>query len=218
MAGGGSIEWGVALGLGLAVWVVLGNIQAVRTQLSGQRGTLAALRRLPAGLYGMTLAHIGLAVTVVGITISSAYNIESRLRMEPGDTARLAGYTVRFEGVEQTRGPNYRASTGGFVVTRDGNTVTTLSPEKRFYASGGQPMTEAGIEPGFTHDLYASLGEPLGDGGAWSVRLYHKPFVRWIWLGAALMGLGGLVALTDRRYRSHRRRDARMTAAQPAGA
>ena len=218
MVGGGSIEWGVVLGLGLAVWVVLGNIQAVRTQLSGQRGTFAALRRLPAGVYGMTLAHIGLAVTVVGITISSAYNIESRLRMAPGETAEIAGYTVRFEGVKRVQGPNYRSATGDFVVTRDNETVTTLSPEKRFYASGGQPMTEAGIDPGFTHDLYASLGESLDDSGAWSVRLYHKPFVRWIWLGAALMSLGGLLAVTDRRYRSHRRRQADMTAAQAAGA
>jgi len=218
MVGGGSIEWGVVLGLGLAVWVVLGNIQAVRNQLSGQRDTFSALRRLPAGIYGMTLAHIGLAVTVVGITISSAYNIESRLRMEPGDTAEMAGYTIRFEGVKQVRGPNYRSSTGDFVVSREGNTVTTLRPEKRFYASGGQPMTEAGIDPGFTRDLYASLGESLDDSGAWSVRLYHKPFVRWIWLGAALMALGGLIAVTDRRYRSRRRQETGMSATQPAGA
>jgi cytochrome c-type biogenesis protein CcmF len=120
--------------------------------------------------------------------------------------------------VKQVRGPNYRSSTGDFVVSREGNTVTTLRPEKRFYASGGQPMTEAGIDPGFTRDLYASLGESLDDSGAWSVRLYHKPFVRWIWLGAALMALGGLIAVTDRRYRSHRRREAEMTATRPVGA
>ncbi|MFW5969462.1 MAG: heme lyase CcmF/NrfE family subunit, partial [Halofilum sp. (in: g-proteobacteria)] len=218
MVGGGSIEWGVVLGLGLAIWVVLGNVQAVRAQLSGQRGTLTALRRLPAGIYGMTLAHIGLAVTVVGITISSAYEIESRQRMAPGDTAEIAGYTVLFEGVRQEQGPNYRSSTGEFVITRDNQTVTTLKPEKRFYASGGKPMTEAGIDPGFTSDLYASLGEPLDEDGAWSVRLYHKPFVRWIWLGAAFMTLGGLLAVTDRRYRSHRRREAAQAATQPAGA
>ena len=219
MVGGGSIEWGVMVGLALAAWVVFGNIQAVRSQLSGQRGTLAALRRLPAGIYGMTLAHIGLAVTVVGITVSSAYAVESRLRMEPGATTEVAGYQVRFAGVERQQGPNYRASTGTFHITRNGSPVATLRPEKRFYASGGRPMTEAGIDPGLTRDLYASLGEPLDDGGAWSVRLYHKPFVRWIWLGAVFMGLGGVIAVTDRRYRKAKTERASAPAAsQPAGA
>ena len=206
MVGGGGFDWPVALGLALAAWVVLGNVQAVRTQLSGQRSLAGALRRLPAGVYGMTLAHVGLAVTVVGITVSSAYAVESRLRMAPGDTTELAGYTVRFQGVDRTQGPNYQASTGTLRITRDNAPVATLMPEKRFYASGGKPMTEAGIDPGLTRDLYVSLGEPLGNDGAWSVRLYHKPFVRWIWLGGALMALGGLIAVTDRRYQSARRR------------
>jgi cytochrome c-type biogenesis protein CcmF len=203
-------EWStvamVGLGLAMAAWVTLGSIQAVRTQLSGQRGLAGALRRLPAGVYGMALAHIGLAVTVVGITMSSAYSQEQRLRMAPGDRAELAGHAFIFEGVEQRQGPNFRSATGTVVVTHGGREVATLTPEKRFYASGGRPMTEAGIDAGFTRDLYASLGEPLGDSGAWSVRLYHKPFVRWIWLGALLMGAGGMLAVTDRRYRSVRQR------------
>jgi cytochrome c-type biogenesis protein CcmF len=206
MAGGGpGTVAGVALGLGLAVWVVLGSVQTLRTQLSPHRRLAGALRRLPAGMYGMTLAHVGLAVTVVGITLSSTYATESRLRMAPGDEAAVAGYTFRFEGVDQRRGPNYRADYGTIAVTRGGRHVTTLHPEKRFYASGGQPMTEAGIDSGITRDLYASLGESLGNGGDWSVRLYHKPFVRWIWLGGLLMAGGGLIATADRRYQSLRR-------------
>ncbi|MEX1081979.1 MAG: heme lyase CcmF/NrfE family subunit [Halofilum sp. (in: g-proteobacteria)] len=208
MLGGGlGTHLSVALGLALALWVALGTIQTVRTQLSGQRKLGGALRRLPASVYGMSLAHLGLAVTVVGITISSAYEVESRVRMEPGDTAVVAGQTFRFERFEERDGPNYRASTATFTASRDGEVVATMVPEKRFYQSGGQPMTEAGIDAGFTRDLYVSLGSPLGEAGdAWSVRLYYKPLVRWIWLGALLMSVGGLLAITDRRYRSTRHR------------
>lgn len=109
-------------------------------------------------------------------------------------------------------GPNYRADTATFTITRGGETVATVVPEKRFYQSGGQPMTEAGIDPGLMRDLYVSLGSPLGDQGAWSVRLHYKPFVRWIWLGALFMAIGGILATMDRRYRSVRR------VREPAGA
>jgi len=195
---------GVALAL--AVWVAIGSVQAIRSQMSPHRNRLDALRRLPAGVYGMALAHLGLAVTVVGAAMSSGYAVEQRLRMAPGESATVAGYTFRFEGVEQRAGPNYQASAGTFTVTRGGETVSRLSPEKRVYESGGKPMTEAGIDAGVTGDVYASLGEPLGGDGAWSVRLYHKPYVRWIWMGALLMGAGGALAVADRRYRSRAQR------------
>ncbi len=210
------LSLGVALGLALAAWVLLTSVQAVWAQLSRKRSLAEGLRRLPAGVYGMVLAHIGLAVTVVGITMSSAYEDEIRLRMAPGDTAELAGFTFRFEGVTNGRGPNYRAAKGTVHVSRDGAPVTVLHPEKRHYLSGGKPMTEAGIDGGLTRDLYASLGQPAGDGGVWSLRLYHKPFVRWIWLGALFMAAGGVVALTDRRYRVARRREAAAPAARQA--
>ncbi|MFA9460125.1 heme lyase CcmF/NrfE family subunit [Thiohalorhabdus sp. Cl-TMA] len=197
----------VALGLVLAAWVTATSVQAVWSQLSDKRGLLEGLRRLPAGTYGMALAHLGLAVTVVGITITSVHNTETRLRMEPGETTQMAGYTFRFQGVERTQGPNYEAALGTIVVMQDGEAEAVLHPEKRRYLSGSKPMTEAGIDPGLTRDIYASLGQPMGDGGAWSVRLYHKPFVRWIWLGALFMAAGGVVALTDRRYRVARRRE-----------
>ncbi len=206
MLGGGlATHLGVALGLALALWVALGTIQTVRTQLSGQRRLGGALLRLPAGVYGMALAHLGLAVTVAGATVSSAYEAESRVRMEPGDTAVVAGRTFRFERFEERAGPNYQASSATFSVSRGGDTVATVTPEKRYYQSGGQPMTEAGIAAGLTRDLYVSLGSPIGESGnAWSVRLHYKPLVRWIWGGALLMSIGGLLAITDRRYRSVR--------------
>jgi cytochrome c-type biogenesis protein CcmF len=112
----------------------------------------------------------------------------------------LAGYEFKFDGVSETRGPNYRAQQGEINVFRSGELIATLFPQKRIYPIQTQPMTEAAIDPGLTRDLYVALGEPLGD-GAWSVRLYYKPFIRWIWLGPLLMALGGLVAASDRRYR-----------------
>ena len=198
---------GVALGLGLALWVGLGTIQAIRTQLSDHRGTLGGLRRLPAGVYGMALAHLSLAITVAGITISSAWENSSRMRMAPGDTAVVSGYTFRFDEFAERMGPNYRAATATFTISRKGETVATVAPEKRFYQSGGKPMTEAGIDAGFMRDLYVSLGSTV-DGStqdAWSVRLHYKPMVRWIWAGALLMAIGGILATTDRRYRDARR-------------
>jgi len=205
----------VGLSIALAAWVAVGSIQAIRTQMSPHRSRASALRRLPAGVYGMALAHLGLAVTVVGVALSSGYAVEERLRMAPGDRAEVAGYSFRFQGVEQRQGPNYQASTATFTITHGGSPVAQLTPEKRRYASGGQPMTEAGIDAGVTRDLYASLGEPLGD-GAWSVRLYHKPFVRWIWLGALLMAAGGVLAVADRRYRSRGERVPARTLARGA--
>lgn len=139
-------------------------------------------------------------MAVVGITLTTALSTEKDLRLSPGESYSLAGYEFRFSGVGETPGPNYRAERGRIEVSRDNKAVARLFPEKRHYLNGGNPMTEAAIDPGFTRDLYAALGEELGD-GAWAVRIYHKPFVRWIWLGGLLMALGGILAVTDRRYR-----------------
>ncbi len=128
--------------------------------------------------------------------------------MLPGQSTELGGYVFRFEGVRQVQGPNYQASEGEFRIFRNGRLVTTLHSQKRTYLVRNMPMTEAGIDPGFTRDLYVSLGDPL-DNGAWTLRVYHKPFVRWIWLGAIFMAFGGLLATLDRRYRiAARRREA----------
>jgi len=144
------------------------------------------------------------AVTVIGVTMVSAYQTERNMRMAVGDTVTVQGYTFRFDGVTEVNGPNYKGSRGTLEVSRNGKPVSTLHPEKRIYAASGMPFTESAIDYGFTRDLYTALGESL-DGGAWSVRLFHKPFVVWIWIGAVLMALGGLLAITDRRYRASRK-------------
>jgi cytochrome c-type biogenesis protein CcmF len=148
----------------------------------------------------MTVAHLGIAVFITGVTLVKGYETERDVRMAVGDTVTVGGYTFRFAGVRDAAGPNYRAVRGAVDVSRDGRPVRTLRPEKRIYNAQEMPMTEAAIASGVLGDLYVSLGDPVGD-GAWTLRVYHKPFVTWIWGGCLLMALGGLLALSDRRYR-----------------
>ncbi len=152
----------------------------------------------------MHLAHIGVAAFVIGVTMVKGYETEKDVRMAPGDTVAVGGYSIRFLGVRDRKGPNYEAQAGELELTRDGKLLRILSPEKRKYFSSEMPMTEAAIDTGFFRDVYVSLGEPVGEkdgSGAWSVRVHHKPFVDWIWAGCLLMAMGGLVAASDRRYR-----------------
>jgi cytochrome c-type biogenesis protein CcmF len=158
------------------------------------------LLTMPRGFYGMHLAHFGIGVFIVGITLTSIYSTEKDLRMTPNQSYELGGYTFRFDGVHSVMGPNYRAQQGTLTVTKDGEQVAVLHPQKRIYLVQQNPMTEAAIDAGLTRDLFVALGDQLNNQGAWSIRLYHKPFIRWIWLGALLMAIGGLVAATDRRY------------------
>jgi len=146
------------------------------------------------------VAHMGVAVFVVGVTLVKGYESEKDVRMLPGESVELGGYAFRLDGVEQTRGPNYTSARATVSVTRGGGPATVLYPEKRLYTVQQMPMTEAAIDTGVTRDLYVSLGEPL-EGGAWLVRVQHKPFVDWIWAGCLIMALGGLLAASDRRYR-----------------
>ncbi len=149
----------------------------------------------------MTLAHFGLGIFLVGISLANVTSAEKHVRMAPGDRFELGGYTFEFAGTRSLQGPNYSADEGEFAVSRDGEHVTRLRPQKRRYLRESQVMTEAAIDPGLGRDLYVSLGEPLGDDGAWAVSLYIKPFVRWVWLGSLFMFAGGLLAASDRRYR-----------------
>jgi cytochrome c-type biogenesis protein CcmF len=150
----------------------------------------------------MHFAHAGLAVTVVGVVMVSAYENEQDVRMVPGDTVTAGGYVLRFGGVSAAPGANYSALRGSFELMYDGRVIKLLAPEKRQYFSSAMPLTEAAIDPGITRDIYVSLGDELeGSDGAWSVRVYYKPFVDWIWSGALLMALGGMLAAADRRYR-----------------
>ena len=183
-----------ALGVALAAWVACATAANIRERIT-QGGW-----RQPRAWYGMHLAHLGLAVCVTGVTLVKGYESEQDVRMAPGETVAIGPYQLRFAGVREVEGPNYRASRGELTLERDGRVVRTMRPEKRAYFSSQMPMTEAAIDSGLTRDVYVSLGEPL-DGGAWSVRAHHKPFVDWIWFGALFVAFGGFLAASDRRYR-----------------
>jgi cytochrome c-type biogenesis protein CcmF len=187
-------RWKVAAGVAGAAWVAAGTARFLwtRFRLKGSRFTTEML--------GMTLAHVGIAVFLVGALLVEGLNQQRELALKPGQTVTLGRNAFRFDGVQRLQGPNYIADRGTVQVLRDDAPLTTLHPEKRSYASGGQVMTEAGIAPGLTGDLYVALGEPLG-GDAWAVRVHSKPFVRWVWFGALLMALGGFVTATDKRFR-----------------
>src|SRR5713226_839772 len=213
-------RWGamVAFGLLLAAWVAASCVvqvyEKIRNAANGA-SAWARLRNTPRATYGMLLAHFGVAVFVTGETLVKGYDSERDVRMEPGDTVELGGYTFRFDGVRDVQGPNYVAAHASIHVSRDGRTVTMLHPEKRIYTVQNMPMTEAAIDPGFTRDLYVSLGDAVG-ATAWIVRVQHKPFIDWIWGGCLLMALGGAVAASDRRYRVAARRSQGQYAAAPA--
>ncbi|PWT76697.1 MAG: c-type cytochrome biogenesis protein CcmF [Proteobacteria bacterium] len=199
----------LALGMLLAIWLFAAGVVNLKDRVDRMHAATGLLRRqvlrqIPRGYWGMLLAHFGVGVFIVGVTIVRGYEVEKDVRMNVGDTVEAGGYQFRLDRLAQVKGPNYDATRGIVSVTRGGREVTTLRPEKRFYNVQQMPMTEAAIDTGLTRDLYVSLGEPL-PGGAWVVRVYHKPFVDWIWGGAFLMALGGLIALTDRRYRPARR-------------
>ena len=181
-----------ALGVFLAFWVGGSVVLEVRQRL------IAGLP--PLSFWSMQLGHFGIAVFIIGVTMVGGYQEEKDVRMQPGETVNVGGHELRFAGVEGVRGPNYMAARGTFEMRRGGELVNTLYPEKRNYASSAMPMTEAAIDIGLTRDIYVSLGEPL-EGQAWAVRVYYKPFVDWIWGGCLLMALGGLCAISDRRYR-----------------
>jgi cytochrome c-type biogenesis protein CcmF len=185
----------VALGLVAALWIFFTSASHIWRQVTrgGWGGT-------PGSFWGMHLAHIGIAVFVVGVTMVKGYEEEKDVRMAPGDTVAVGGYTFKLNGIRPEQGPNYRAHVGDVELSKDGKVLRTMNPEKREYFSSTMPMTEAAIDAGLTRDVYVSLGEPLG-GGAWAVRVYYKPYVDWIWGGCVLMALGGILAAMDRRYR-----------------
>ncbi len=190
------------IGIFSASWIVVFSLGYLKQRTENRTG-LKAFRAIPAGVYGMLVAHIGLAFVIVGVTVSSAYSLDHDIRMQPGDQKELAGYMFQFDALNQVQGPNYKAHVGTFNVYKDNKLIAEMHPEKRIYEVRRNMMTEAAIDTGLTRDLYISLGEPLGeDSKAWAVRLYYKPFISWIWLGCLIMGLGGILAASDRRYRS----------------
>ena len=202
-----------SLGLLFALWILTSALTILLDSLRAADGRIvpARARLLPASLWGMHLAHIGVAAFVMGVTLVKSYDAEKDVRMEVGQVIEVAGYTVRFDALTDVKGPNYDAVRGRFSVTRNGEAVATLHPEKRVYRSSRMPMTEAAIDRSLLRDVYMSMGESLG-GNAWAVRVQVKPFVNWIWLGCVMMAAGGLLAAADRRYRRALRTDPRAAA------
>ena len=192
----GGWSFGAMLGIFLGAWVGLGTLQQVVTRLRKPG-------RIGLSFWGQNIAHFGMAVLVVGVTGVNSYEVERDVRMHVNDVVTIAPYSFQLKSLGEVTGPNYKAVRADVEVKRGDEVIETLQPEKRRYFSSAMPMTEAGIDSGFMRDLYVSLGEPLDDARTeWSMRVYYKPFVPWLWGGILLMVLGGLLAALDRRYRS----------------
>ncbi len=194
-----------ATGLLMAFWIISSVATDVVERLRPAGGVRASIvhraRQIPRSIVGMMVAHLGIAIFILGVTLVRTGEVERDVQMAVGDTTTIDGMVFTFKGARDVQGPNYRAARGEIEVTKDGRVISTLTPEKRFYPASQSTLTEASIDAGLTRDLYVSLGEPVA-GGAWIVRVYVKPFVDWIWGGCLVMALGGLIAATDRRYRA----------------
>jgi cytochrome c-type biogenesis protein CcmF len=198
-------RWSALVGFGvwLAAWIVAAAATSLAERMrhaGGGGSLLSRLRGAPRAYYGMLFAHIGIAVFVTGVTLVKGYEAEKDVRMATGDTVQLGGHVFRFEGVTEANGPNYIAARATLTVTKAGQAVATLHPERRVYRVQESPMTEAAIDYGLFRHLYVALSESVGP-DAWIVRVHYKPFIAWIWSGCLLMAFGGLLAATDRRYR-----------------
>jgi len=188
----GEFTWLSSLGFLLAFWVISSGVLQIIRQAKAGKPTRSFI--------GMQVAHLGIAVFVIGVTMVGAYQEEKDVRMLAGESVSVGGYEIQLQSVDPVPGPNYKAMQGTFLLSRNGKLEATMYPEKRSYFSSTMPMTEAAIDVGLTRDIYVSLGEELDD-KAWAVRVYYKPFVDWIWGGCLLMALGGILAMSDKRYR-----------------
>ena len=214
---GGSMGFMSVVGLLMAFWIVTTVAAELWEKLRPVGGVRAnilyRLGQLSRAHVGMMVAHVGVAVFVFGVTMVGTYDIERDVKMAPGDSTTVNGYTFTYVGIQPTTGPNYQAMRGHLTVTRDGAAVTDLYPEKRVYRVQRSPMTEAAIYSRVRGDLYVQMGEVI-EGDTWLVRIWVKPFVAWIWFGSLMMGLGGMLAVSDKRYRQR----VRETAVQPGTA
>ncbi|HEY3103800.1 MAG TPA: heme lyase CcmF/NrfE family subunit [Pyrinomonadaceae bacterium] len=208
----GGWQWRASLGILLAAWIVLTVMQNIWSRVRIGGGEMTFFDRVkapPRGFYGMHLAHIGVAVFVAGITVVTGYQTEKDVRMNIGETVNAGGYEFRLDNLAQVRGPNYDAVRADMQVTKNGAFVTMLHPEKRAFTAAQNVTSETAIDRSIFRDLYVSLGDQA-EGGGWTVRVYHKPLVNWIWLGALIMAIGGAFAITDKRYalQAQKERDA----------
>ena len=199
----------VVAGAFLGCWALITSGQEVWRRIRAKADFVTGLRGVPRGVWGMSLAHFGLGVWVLGVTFVSSFSVEKDARLAPGSSVKLNGYEFLFDGVRSEAGPNYRADTGTISIDLDGRNVAILQPQKRIYNATQMPMAKAAVDHTPMRDLYVALGEPL-DNGDWTLRLYYKPMMRLVWLGGVFMVLGGLLAATDRRYRLSRVADQRV--------
>ena len=196
-------DYVATLGMLCAFWILVSTVQEVAQRVNAmptQYGVKTKITKLTPSHWGMILGHVGFAVSLIGITLVSNFELERDVRMNYGDEVMIAGYQIKFSDVETVQGPNYSADRGIFDVFLNNELVVHLEPEKRFYPVTRMTMTEAGIHTTLIRDLFIALGEPL-ENGAWAVRVYYKPFVIWIWLGAGIMSIGGICSMLDKRYR-----------------
>ncbi|EJP27075.1 cytochrome c-type biogenesis protein CcmF [Haemophilus sputorum HK 2154] len=188
------------LGAMMAAIIVILSLYEMHTRATHRHSFLTGVFKLSRSHWGMTLAHLGVAMTVFGIAMSQNFSIEKDVRMREGDSVQILDYQFTFKGLKITDGANYQGGTADIAITKNGKPEATLHAEKRFYNVSKMGMTEAAIDWGFSRDLYAALGEQLED-GSWGLRLYYKPFIRWIWFGGLFMAIGGLLCMLDKRYR-----------------
>lgn len=186
----------------IALFLIVMTLYSLFQKASRNKTITSGLQKIGYSYWGMVLAHVGIGITAIGICYTSLYSQQRDVRMGVADTARLNNYTFNLIKIENVAGPNYTATRGNFQIYYDGKSVTYLKPEKRLYHAGRNVMTEAAIQASLSRDIYISMGEPIEDGqGDWAIRLYIKPYVRLIWLGFLLMGVGGILAILDKRYR-----------------
>lgn len=191
----------------LSLWIVLVMLNDIRNKIANKPSVSAGLRSLPVSYWGMTLAHFGFVMTMAGACLTSIYSIERSVLLQPGQSADLGRYNFQFEGTRPVQGPNFIADEATIVVSRDGEFYKNLFPQKRLYTASGTPTSHMGIDGRFLRDLFTTLGDPR-ENGAWSMTVYVKPFVRWIWIGTIFIALGGILAVTDKRYRQFKVRQA----------
>ncbi|MDX1818392.1 MAG: heme lyase CcmF/NrfE family subunit [Marinobacter sp.] len=211
---GGFKPWAFA-GVFTAVWVAVATLWDLNDKSRSRKGRLHGLKRQSRSYWGMVLGHLGLAMTIAGVTVVSNYGIERDVRMSPGDVATVGDYQFAFRAMGQRQGQNYTSQYGTFDVMKGGERIAVLHPEKRQYSVGMRVMTEADIDAGLSRDIFVAIGEHISD-GAWAIRLQYKPLIRWLWLGAVVMAIGGFFAISDRRYRI--RENAEETAGETRGA
>ncbi len=213
----GAMSVGASITAALALWIVFSGLKDARNKMANKKSIAAGLRSLPMSYYGMQLAHLGVAVLLTGAALTTLYSQEKSVLLGVGESIDLGSYEFEFQGAKPITGPNFRGMEATIAVRRDGESLRDLYPERRVYLASGTPSTEMAIDAGFWRDLFVTLGEERGD-GAWSMTIYVKPFVRWVWLGTLLMCFGGLLAAADKRYRRVRESRAEAAVTEPSAA